>query len=102
MHVNRWGGYQWFVAASTPCRQNTLISCLCVFIHVNRSITKKPTALISFMAGKIKSFVTNSVFDVLFGGFNICEEEKDSQVLLLFPLMRLEDYWLFTMGARLY
>lgn len=41
------------------------------------------------------------MFDALWGVFNICQEENDSQVLLVFPLMRLEDYWLFTLRTRL-
>ncbi len=42
------------------------------------------------------------VFLILCGvSFNMCEEEKDTQVLLVCSLMRLEDYWLFTLGDRL-
>lgn len=41
------------------------------------------------------------MFDALWGVFNICQEEKDSQVFISFPFDESEDYWLFTLGAGL-
>ena len=41
------------------------------------------------------------MFDDPCSAFYIRQEEKDSQVLLVFPLLRLEAYWLFTQGEGL-
>lgn len=90
----------WCVA-SVSHKQNTFFFvCVCVNSCEN-SVCILNILCGSFSSGETKCNCDNSMLDALWSVFNICQEEKGSQVLLVFPLLRLEDYWLFTQGAGL-
>lgn len=91
------------------CPSELVNSCFCAFINVKNNNYKAYSVYrLNILCGRFKAIEWKAIVPIPTVCLMLCgvslisvRKKKIARFLWVFPLMRLEDYWLFTLEARL-